>query len=135
MSGPTSVAPAIDRTVASRYFFDVYGHTAEEITALLRRAQTTHDELPEAEQDSISIALVLHGPDITFFTSDNYAQYRELVDLAASLDAQGYVDLKICTTSVSRRGFDAAQFPSFIEFVPYGPDEIRRLESEGYTRF
>ncbi len=122
-------------TAAARYFFDVYGHTAEEITALLRRAQAKHDELPEDEQDSITIALVLHGPDIKFFTADNYAQYRELVDLAASLDAQGYVDLKICTKSVSSRGLDAAQFPRFIEFVPYGPDEINRLKSQGYARF
>lgn len=129
---PTLVQP--DST-AARYFFDVYGHTAEEITALLRRAQATHDELPEAEQDSITIALVLHGPDIKFFTADNYAQYRELVDLAASLDAQGYVDLKICSQSVSSRGLDAAQFPRFIEFVAYGPDEIDRLKSQGYVRF
>lgn len=83
----------------------------------------------------MSIAIVLHGPDVTFFATENYAQYRELVDLAAALDARGYVDLKACTTAVSSRGFDAAQFPPFIEFVPYGPDEIERLEAQGYVRF
>lgn len=83
----------------------------------------------------MTIAIVLHGPDITFFAADNYAQYRELVDLAATLDAQGYVDLKACTVSVSRRGLEAAQFPPFIEFVPYGPDEIDRLKAQGYVRF
>lgn len=135
MNLSTSVSPIAESAAATRYFFDVYGHTAGEITALLRRAQMTRDELPEAEQDSITIALVLHGPDVTFFAADNYAQYRELVDLAASLDAQGYVDLKICTSSVSSRGLDAAQFPPFIEFVPYGPAETGRLESAGYVRF
>lgn len=131
----TSFPPTRNDTAPIRYFFDVYGHTAEEITALLRRAQTAHDELPEAAQGSISIAIVLHGPDVTYFAADNYAQYRELVDLAATLDAQGYVDLKACTVSVSSRGLDAAQFPPFIEFVPYGPDEIDRLKAQGYVRF
>jgi len=102
---------------------------------LLRRAQTTHDGLPAPERDSITIAMVLHGPDIAFFAVDHYEQYRELVDLAANLDALGYVDLKICTASVNSRGLDATQFPEFIEFVPYGPDEISRLESAGYVRF
>lgn len=131
----TAFPPTRNDAAPTRYFFDVYGHTAEEITALLRRAQSAHDELPEAEQDSITIAIVLHGPDVTFFAADNYAQYRELVELAATLDAQGYVDLKACTVSVSSRGLDAAQFPPFIEFVPYGPDEIDRLEAQGYVRF
>lgn len=131
----TVVAPARNAAAPIRYFFDVSGHSAAEITELLRRAQTTHDELPAAEQDSISIAIVLHGPDVAFFAADNYPQYRELVDLAASLDARGYVDLKACTLSVNRRGFDATQFPSFIEFVPFGPDEIEQLEARGYVRF
>ncbi len=138
-SAPATISPAFsptrNDTAPTRYFFDVYGHTAEEITALLRRAQAAHDGLSAAEQDSITIAIVLHGPDITFFAADNYAQYRELVDLAATLDAQGYVDLKACTVSVSRRGLEAAQFPPFIEFVPYGPDEIDRLKAQGYVRF
>jgi len=130
-----AVSPVRDDTAPTRYFFDVHGHTAAEITALLRRAQTTHDALPEAEQDAITIAIVLHGPDVTFFAADNYSRYRELVDLAAELDARGYVDLKACTVSVDRRGLDATRFPPFIEFVPYGPDEIDRLEAQGYVRF
>lgn len=130
-----ALSPARDDTAPTRYFFDVHGHTAAEITALLRRAQTTHDALPEAEQDAITIAIVLHGPDVTFFAADNYSRYRELVDLAADLDARGYVDLKACTVSVNRRGLDATRFPPFIEFVPFGPDEIDRLKAQGYVRF
>ncbi|MGR9090916.1 MAG: hypothetical protein ACU85U_10090 [Gammaproteobacteria bacterium] len=69
-----------------------------------------------------------------FFAADNYEQYRELVGLAASLDALGYVDQKVCTASVSGRRLNAAQCPPCIEFVPYGPTEISRLESEGHVR-
>jgi len=128
------VTPAINAEPVTHYFFDVYGHSADEITALLMRAKATHDNLPESLQGAVNIAMVLHGPDVAFFASDRYDEYRELVDLARDLDTLGYVDLKICAASVRNRGLDAQRFPSFIEFVPYGPAEVNRLKSEGYVR-
>lgn len=125
------VAPSPPST---RYFFDVHDHSAEEIKALLLRAKDTYDGLPAELQNSLTIAMVLHGPDVQFFASSNYDENRALVDLAAKLDAFGFVDLKMCATSVRNRGLQSATFPPFIEMVTYGPEEINRLEAESYTR-
>jgi intracellular sulfur oxidation DsrE/DsrF family protein len=129
-------APA-DRLViepSKRYFFDVYGHTPAEIMALLNRAKDTYDNLSPELRGSLKIAMVLHGPDIKFFATDNYAGNKDLVDLAARLDAFGFVDLKICAVSVTDHGLPSDGFPPFIEIVPYGPTEISRLQADGYVR-
>ena len=62
----------------------------------------------------------------------NYEKNKELVDLAAKLDAFNVIDLKICEKSLSSRGVSQDEIPSFIEPVPYAPDEIKRLTEEGY---
>lgn len=126
-------ATAAQGDTPTRYFFDVHGHTADEIMALLDRAKDTYDSLPADLQDALSIAMVLHGPDVEFFATTNYARYRELVDLAAKLDAFGFIDLKVCAASVRSRGLETDRFPPFIELVPYGPAEVSRLESTGYV--
>ena len=101
---------------------------------LLNRAKDTYDSLPAHLQDDVRIAMVLHGPDVAFFATDNYEQYKDLVDLAASLDAFGFVDLKVCAVSVRIHGLQAEKFPPFIEIVPYGPAEVARLRSAGYVQ-
>jgi intracellular sulfur oxidation DsrE/DsrF family protein len=116
------------------YFFDVYGHSADEIKALLERARDTYESVPVETRDDLRIAMVLHGPDVEFFARRNYDQYRDIVDMAAQLDAFGLIDMKVCAASASSRGIDNDEFPPFIEIVPYGPAEISRLEEEGYIR-
>ncbi len=116
------------------YFFDVHGHSAEEITELLKRAKTTYDRLSSDLQAATRIAMVLHGPDVVYFANGNYAQYKALVDLAAEVDAFGFLDLKVCAASARSQGLEADKFPPFVELVAYGPAEIRRLEAAGYVR-
>jgi uncharacterized protein len=131
---PPAARPTVDVEIPTRYFFDVYGHTDAEIMALLDRARDTYDKLPPEFQDSARIAMVLHGPDVAFFASDKYEQYKDLVDLAAKLDAFGFVDFKVCAVSARRNGLQSDSFPSFIELVPYGPAEVSRLEAAGYLQ-
>jgi len=128
------VERAIQKDQHTYYLFDVHGHSAEEVAALLNRAKDTFDQLSSDLQATARIAMVLHGPDVAFFSSENYDQYKSLVDLAAEVDAFGFLDIKVCTASARSRGLDADKFPPFIELVPYGPVKIRRLESAGYVQ-
>ena len=115
-----------------RYLYDISEHSIEDLKLLLQRAeeitQTGIDEL-----DDLEIVMILHGPDIGWFTLDSYDDNRELVDLAKKLDTFGIIDLKVCETTMEYLEIDRKQIPAFIESVPYAPDEINRLSQEGYT--
>ncbi|GMQ97160.1 MAG: hypothetical protein BMS9Abin15_0858 [Gammaproteobacteria bacterium] len=112
--------------------FDITAHSVEELRAILRRAE----KLVDAPQPSIippRIALVLHGPEVTYFDIRNYDQYKDVVDLAARLDAFNLIDVKMCLTMMGAAGMKPEDVPAFIELVPYGPDEVERLKDEGYV--
>lgn len=114
-----------------RYLFDATSHSVEELQNLLRRAEEITISQPEGYQN-IDIALVLHGPDINLFHKQNYSENKNMVDLAAKLDAFGIIDMKICEYTMSVMELDRSDIPSFIEPVPFVPAEIKRLTSEGY---
>lgn len=127
-----TAAPPLLLTPEKHYLFDVSHHSAEEVLALLERAAEMHaSAAPQAGADA-RIAMVLHGPDLKFFTRTSYPQYRHIVDLAAELDARNIIDFKACQTSARKLGIAEDDMPEFIEFVPYAPDEIARLEQQGY---
>lgn len=115
----------------TQYLFDVSDNSPEELEALLQRAEEIRDANAEG-YDDLEIVLVLHGPDINIFRQKNYDKHKPLVDLAAKLDAFDIIDMKMCETAMSSLGVDRSEVPAFIESVPYGYDEIRRLEEEGY---
>jgi len=114
-----------------RYLYDISGHSIEELKLLLQRAE----EITQAETDNLEdlkIVMILHGPDISWFTLDNYDDNRELVDLAKRLDTFDIIDLKVCETTMENMEIDRKQIPAFIESVPYAPGELIRLSNEGY---
>ena len=113
------------------YLFDVSDHSIEELEALLERAEEITQSSAN-KYDKLDIVMILHGPDINWFTQQNYEQNKQLVDLAAKLDAYDIIDLKVCETAMSNRGLEREQIPSFIESVPYSPDEMKRLLKEDY---
>ncbi len=115
----------------TQYLFDVSTHTAEELEALLYRAEEIREAHAEG-YDDLEIVLILHGPDINFFRQENYIKHKPIVDLAAKLDAYDIIDMKICETTMSNMGVARSEVPAFIESVPYAPAEIRRLGEEGY---
>ena len=113
------------------YLFDISDHTMEELEALLHRAE----EITQVESekfDQLDIVMILHGPDIDWFREQNYEKNKKLVDLAAKLDAFDIIDLKVCETTMAKRGVNPEELPAFIEPVPYAPDEMARLQQEGY---
>jgi len=119
--------------LAPRYVFDVMIHRRDEMQRLLERIDqlaARHATTPDAPQ----LALVLHGPEIDYFTRRNYAQYRDIVDRAADLDKKGILDVKVCDTMIRELGLENEPLPAFIEHVPFGPAEVDRLVGQGYVK-
>lgn len=117
-----------------RYVMDISVHTPDEIRKVLKRAEQVY-QTPRPGNEHPSIALVLHGPEVEYFAIRNYSKYKDIVDLAARLDAYKVIDIKMCNTMVRDRGLEQKDIPAFIEMIPYGPDEVERLTREGYVYF
>ena len=135
-SATQTTAPALTVSPAaqSKFYFDIIGHSAAEFSALLNRAHIIYNETPAPDRAALEIVLVLHGPDIDFFAQKNCAKYQNIVDLAAQLDAFGVFDFKMCAASAAGLGLAESEVPAFVEFVPYGPEEIARLEASGFVQ-
>ena len=134
-SASISLSPVVkeQQGQASRYVFDVVIHEPEEMDKLLDRIEQLSSTLPPAKEDP-SLALVLHGPEIAFFTRMNYTKYMNLVDRAAALDKKGIIDVKVCDTMIREMDLEDAELPDFVEHVPYGPAEINRLIQQGFIK-
>ena len=117
-----------------RAVLDISVHTIEGLRVLLDRAEELAMR-PQAQGEEASVVLVLHGPEVEFFSIRNYEKYKDIVDQAARLDAFDVVDVKICQTMMGKQGIDRDDIPSFIEQVPLGPGEVERLTREGYVAF
>lgn len=117
-----------------RTVLDISVHTLEELRVLFARAGELAMK-PRPPGEEASIVLILHGPEVDFFSIRNYDRYKDIVDEAARLDAFDVVDIRICQTMMEARGIEPGDIPSFIEQVPYGPGEVKRLVDEGYLYF
>jgi intracellular sulfur oxidation DsrE/DsrF family protein len=117
-----------------RAVLDISVHTLEELKVLLDRAEQLAMR-PQAQGAEARVVLVLHGPEVAFFSIRNYEKYKDIVDQAARLDAFDVVDVKICQTMLDMQGIERADIPAFIEQVPLGPDEVERLRQQGYVTF
>lgn len=123
----------IEKRTDGRYVIDVTLHTYAEIEALLNRAEKLHESSKTGNTNNkAGIALVLHGDEIKLFTKNQYKLNKKIVDKAAKLDANNIIEIKICNTKLKALGLEKKDFPPFIETVPYGPDEIKKLLSKGY---
>jgi hypothetical protein len=120
--------------VPERAVLDVSVHTIEGLRVLFDRAEELA-MTPRPKGEDASVVLVLHGPEVEYFSLKNYDKYKDIVDQAARLDAFDVVDVKICQTMMGARGIEQNDIPSFIELVPYGPGEVERLKQEGYVAF
>ncbi|NIA02786.1 MAG: hypothetical protein GWO88_01040 [Planctomycetia bacterium] len=115
------------------YVFDVVVHKPEEMEKLLGRIEQLSSTITPNKDDP-RLALVLHGPEIAFFTRKNYPQYMDMVDRAAALDKKGIIDVKVCDTMIRVLDIDASELPDFVEHVPYGPAEVERLIKQGFIK-
>jgi len=113
------------------YLFVVKDHSIEELEALLVRAEEVSQSKPEDFED-LEIVMVIHGPDIDFFTNQNHENNGQLLDVAARLDSFNVIDMKVCETTMSMRGVERNDIPPFIETVPFAPTEIKNRLEQGY---
>lgn len=114
-----------------RYVLDIAVESRQELVALLQRAEALSSGYgPGAVA---SIALVLHGPELRYFDLRELEANREVIELASRLDARRVIDIKACQRMLEGLGMGREHLPGFIELVPFGPDEIRRLAREGYV--
>lgn len=114
-----------------RFMYSITLHSPKKIQSLLDRADKLSHTM-RLKGNHSSISLILHGPEIRFFTRKNYKQYQSLVDKAARLDGDKLVEVKICKTKMEELGIKDEDLPSFVEIIPYAPDEEQRLLEQGY---
>ena len=126
------IAPSAVR--GHRFYFDVEGHSADEFRALLKRAHAIYEQTPVAERADLKVVIVLHGPDVQYVANTNRQRYGDILDLAAKLDAIGVFDFKMCVISAESHQLSAEDLPAFIELVAVAPEEVERLENDGYVR-
>lgn len=124
------IAPPVART--PRQYADINVHTTEELELLFDRVEASLKR-PRGEGEAPLVSLVLHGPEVEFFTLKNYDRYQGIVDRAAKLAALGAVDISICQTRMQMLGIGADEVPAFLRQVPYGPGEVGRLREQGYV--
>jgi len=137
MLSPVAIEPGLEpiapqQQPARNLMADISLHSVEELQLLFGRVeQLLERPLSDGEQPLVS--LVLHGQEVEFFALKNYGKYKDVVDRAAKLAALGAVDISICQTQMKHFGIESDGVPSFLRQVPYGPDEVQRLEDEGFV--
>jgi intracellular sulfur oxidation DsrE/DsrF family protein len=128
-----SVYSLMSQAQDGQFLAQLHAHTPEELASLLSKAENwaaNKSAYPEHP-----IAIVLHGPEANVFIKENYSKYKNLVDQAAKLDAFKVVDIKICERWMGFNNVKRNQLPPFLDTVPFGPAEEKRLIKAGYQSF
>lgn len=129
-----SIRYAVPQVGSVGYVAEIKLHTPAEVEQMLRRAELyveNLDQYPNFEP----IKIILHGPELRVFDRKNYQEYKDLVGLAARLEAFNVIDVQVCEVRMLQDGIQMSDLPSFIEPVPFGPAEEKRLLKRGYQYF
>ena len=116
------------------FIAQIEAHTPSELSDILHRVDSLLLE-QSGFPSSRPLALVLHGEEARVFLRENYQQNRELVDLAARLDAFNAIDIQICETWLRGASVPKSDLPAFVDTVPYGPAQEKALLKQGYEYF
>ena len=116
------------------YVAKIQAHTGEELTEILTRIDSLY-ESGESYPQSNPVALVLHGDEASLFLRQNYKENKDIVDLAARLDAFNAVDIQVCETWMRYSSVPRTELPAFVDTVPFGPDTEKALLEQGYEYF
>jgi intracellular sulfur oxidation DsrE/DsrF family protein len=128
-----SPLPGANQPGGHRYVFDVVVHNPVDMEKLLGRIESLA-KTTSTDDEGPGLALVLHGPEIAYFSRKNYPRYMSIVDRAAALDKKGIIDVKVCETMIRELNIDSDELPDYVEHVPYGPAEVERLVKKGFIR-
>lgn len=134
-TAPWGTAKPAAQTVyePQKVVFDVALEHPDEVDTLLDRMSGLSYEY-NADPFDASIVAILHGPEMHFFTTENFAQYEELVRRAQSLTVGDVIEFRMCERAAANRGIAPEDVHGFIRMVPMADAELVRLQQEeGYA--
>jgi len=117
-----------------RSYLEITPDNRDDLVALL---DTMEKSLTSGINPTLAdpVIIILHGEEAFSFTRSNYAANKALADRAALLDAYKVIDVRMCETWMNNNGVNSEDLLPYIETVPYAPEEVRKLEAEGYLPF
>ncbi|MEQ8857628.1 MAG: hypothetical protein RIC56_03190 [Pseudomonadales bacterium] len=131
-AGQTPPGGADQGPLRSRVYLQISPDGSEELEALF---STLEDSVAAGEVQPDPVVIVLHGPEALPFLRSNYRNNQMLVDRAAKLRAFERIDLRMCETWMRSNGVGRDQLLPFVNTIPLAPEEVRRLERDGYLPY
>jgi len=132
-SAPWGQAKNVEKTYSKqKVVYDVAVKTVAQLENVLDRASYL-SALNDADPFDSKIVIVLHGDEIGFFATRNYAKYRDLMARAQSLTVGGIIDIRVCRVAAHRRGFEPPDIHGFVTMVPMADAEIIELQKQGFA--
>lgn len=113
-----------------RTYLEVSPNGRDDLLALM---STLEGQLDQGLPMTDPVVVILHGSEASSFTSAGFPANRVLVDQAARLSAYRLIEVRMCETWMQENGVAPDDIPAFVKTVPYAPEEIERLEAEGYV--
>ncbi len=80
----------------------------------------------------LNIAVVSHGSEQFALLKDADAAYPEIHSQVQSLITDHDVKLELCLGHANMRGFNASDFPEYVDIEAAGPAQISAYEARGY---
>lgn len=133
-NGPAAAdeGPESNPLLRSKVYLQISPNGSDELAELLDALEAS---VAAGEVQTDPVVIVLHGPEAYPFLRSNYLQNQMLVDRAAKLRAFGRIDLRMCETWMRDNGIGRDELLPFVDPVPYAPEEVKRLEQDGYLRY
>lgn len=121
--------PALAAEGAPRVYLEV---SPEDENDLSRLFDTLEGSLEDGLAIDGPVMVVLHGDEARPFAGGDRSP---LLDRGARLQAFDLIELRMCETWMTDNGIDRNDLPPFVDVVPFAPEEVQRLEEEGYLPF
>ena len=132
-NAPWGTAPVVEKEYRKQQVvYDVAVSSVAALTSVLDRASHV-SLLNGADPFDNKIVIVLHGNEIPFFASKNFAKYKDLMVRAQSLSVGGIIEFRMCRLAAQGQGFKASDIHGFVTMVPMADAEIIDMQSKGYA--
>lgn len=116
----------------SRVFLQISPRGSDDLEELFAALEAS---VAAGEAQPDPVVIVLHGPEARPFLRSNYLDNQALVDRAAKLKAFNRIDMRMCETWMRSNGIGTDELLPFVDTVPLAPEEVLRLERDGYLPY
>ena len=103
----------------------------DELQVVLDRAEQLALH-PRSQNEEASVVLVLHGPEVEFFSKRNYDKYKDAVERMRYYADLG-VEFRVCGLAAQDYGYTQADFYDFIKVTPSAITELAHWQLQGYA--